>query len=322
MHRSSIALLMALALPACSAEYHVKHGRAALDAHDLAGAEEHFRDALAREPQNQEALSGLGWTYQIAGKREAARSSFAQCLEASPEQVECMRGLASVALAEGNPVQARELLDRATALKPDDASVQSSVALLELSQGNLDRSAELYRSLVDRFPDAAEYRLGLAEVLLRQKKAEEAVQCIEEALVLQGTGVRYRALLFQLQARALVAATAFRVNPRDCATTAPPVNAWLDAADQALVNAEGTGVDLKDLPTVKRMVQRRRAAVLERCPATGTGSGQPDVDPDGTAAAPAEAAPTDAAPTDAASAEAAPTEAAPAEAAPAAPANP
>ena len=259
----ALALLL---LVGCSAEYHARKGRAALDEHQLTEAETQFRKAIDQDPRSPDALAGLGWTYQIAGKREAARNAFSRCVEVVPEQVECLRGLASVALSEGNPVQATELLTRARQLRPEDPGVQSSLALLQLSQGDLEGAATAYSGLVERFPEMAEYRAGYAEALLRQKKATEAIAVADAGLALAETPIRFKAALYSLKARALVAATGGRVDPRDCAATAPPVFAWLEAADAALKQGEETGVGLPDLAGVGKMIARRRAAVQERCP--------------------------------------------------------
>ena len=270
MSKHRVTLLLTLAgLLGCSADYHVQKGRDALEKHDLAAAEASYRKALEKDPQSGAALSGLGWTYQIAGQRDAARDAFVQCATVAPALAECLRGQASVALAEGQSAAARDLLNRAIELDPDDPGCQNSMALLEMSQAEYDAASARFESLIARFPDAPEYRVGFAELRLRQKRAEDALQIIDEALALPGTAIRYKSTLWQIQARALVAATSNRSDPRDCAGTAPPVLAWLDAADAAVDRAEASGVSAGDLPTIRRLILRRRGAVQDRCPADG-----------------------------------------------------
>lgn len=260
-----VLLLVVASLTGCSAEYYATKGREALDAHQLAEAERLYREALDKEPTNAEALSGLGWTYQIAGQKDAAMGAFDRCLAALPRDVACLRGKASVLVAEGNPGAAGELLGKAHAIAPEDAGVESSVALLDLAQGNLDSAAQRYGALVQRFPNMAEYRLGYAETLLRQKKTEATLAAVEEALALEDTPVRFVNMLYLLRARALVAETSGRLDPKDCASTAPPILAWLDAADAALAQAKATGVDTGVEP-VSKLVAKRRGGVEDRCP--------------------------------------------------------
>jgi len=261
-------LMLCLLVLGCSAEHYADKGKTALDAHQLAEAEGHYRKALARDSAHAPALSGLGWTYLLAGQVDAARGSFERCSEVAPELVECLRGRASVASAEGNSAKAREFLDQAVGIDPHDAGVISSLALLDLSQGDYAAADARYDQLVARFPGKAEYRLGLAEVRIRQDRDEEAVAVIEAALALDDVPVRTRAMLHQTQARALVAATADRVDSSRCAETAPQVRVWLAAADRAVASAVATGVALPDLPVVRRLLRRRHSAVEADCPLT------------------------------------------------------
>ena len=68
-----------------------------LDSHDLAKAEQQYRAILESNPQEDEALAGLGWTYYLALKRDdARRSQFSYCLSIEPTNVECIRAVSRV----------------------------------------------------------------------------------------------------------------------------------------------------------------------------------------------------------------------------------
>jgi len=265
-HASLWRVLPLALLLACSADHHAEKGRASLEGHKLADAEQSFRKALDRDPDHLDALAGLGWTYHLAGQRNAARSAFARCVDLDSEAAECLRGLGSLALADGQLSVARDMLGRARAAAPDDPKVLSSLALMELSTGEPEAAEKAYQELVARFPGDAAYRLGLAESVLRDGRPEEALTVVEAALKLTDTPKRYQAMLWQLQARALVLASGGREDPEDCAGTAPAVREWLDAADGAVVHAGSFGVDLPDLPAVRRQVLRRRAVLDANCP--------------------------------------------------------
>lgn len=259
--------VLCLVLCACSADFHAKRGRLALDAHDLPAAELHFRKALQRDSEHLDALSGLGWTYQLAQRPDAARQAFERCHVIDEGASNCIRGLARVAASMGSQHIAIRLVSNALAANPEDPGLQSSMALLEVNQGAVSSAAERYERLVLRYPDRAEYRVGLAAVRLRQDRPVDAARVAETGLALSGAPLRYRAMLLQLQARSLVSATSGRVDARRCVETRPPVMAWLDAADNALDSAEKTGAAPPDLSRVRRTVKQRRAAVEERCPA-------------------------------------------------------
>lgn len=263
---SRLRMLLLGLVMACSAERVAERGRDALDAHDLVEAETWFRRALAKDPQHPGALAGLGWTYNLAGQRAAALDAFRRCNEVEPEAVECLRGLASLEMAAGRYDAARRRLDEARALEPDDAGVESSAALLLMVTGDVDGAADRYERLLARRPDTGEYRLGLGEARLRQRRPDEAMKLAREGAALPATPVRYVALLWQLYARAAVQASAGLEDPKRCAETAPPIRAWLLAADDALDQAAGTGVTLPDLPATRRLVQRRRDILDDVCP--------------------------------------------------------
>ena len=241
-------------------------GRRALDDHDLARAEELFRRAAAAAPDAVEPLEGLGWTYLLAGQRDAAQAAFDRCAQVAPQAAGCLRGQAASAQAGGDLARARTLLSQAAALSPDDPKVQSSLGLLELSQGEVEAAVPRFEALVARFPDSAEYRVGLVEGRLRQGRHEEALAEVDQALALPDPPLRTEALLHLLRARVLVALSAGRVDPARCEETAPPVLAWLQAAEAEVEIARATGVRLPTLVEVGRLVGRSRGLVEDACP--------------------------------------------------------
>ena len=250
---------------ACSADHHTERGKSALDEHDLAAAEKHFRAGLGREPNHVGALSGLGWVYLLAAQHDAADAAFGHCLSVSPKEVDCLRGSAGVATAKGNPALAQRQLNKAVALAPYDARVQSSLALLELAAGDTEQAITRYRGLIDREPERSEYRLGIAEALLRSRDYAAALTEIEAGLSGEVGPKRTRAMLLQAQGRALVATASKHLNPEDCEGSADAVKVWLEAADTAANAARSTGVDLPDLVEVDRRVRRQRARIAEVC---------------------------------------------------------
>lgn len=242
-------------------------GQAALDAHDLAGAEAAFRRALSHAPDDPRALAGLGWTYLLANQMAASATTFSRCTLVAPRDAECFRGLASVSLAEGNLPKARTLIHQAQQLSPEDPQVLSSVALLELYSGELTSAEGRYRQLVRRHPEEAEYHLSLARLLLRTGGYEEVLSLTESALALSDTPVRYQSMLWVVRAQALLASSVDREDPARCAETVPPVLVWLKAAETALEKAEATGVSPPDLVKVRRQVLRRQVSLQDACPA-------------------------------------------------------
>lgn len=251
-------------------DHQVERARQALDAHDLAAAEAGFRAAAALDPLHLGALEGLGWTYQIAGQQAAAEAAFQRCVEIDAAALACHRGLASVQMGKGELGKAREILDRAEAIDAADPKLQASRGLLELAEGEVDRGAVRYEALVARFPDEAEYRVGLAEARLRQRRLDEALEVVDEGLTVRDAPTRTRALLSLLRSRILVASVVGRIESLrgspDCEESAIALRAWLDAADESLSAARGTGVRLPTQNEVGRLIGRARGSIEDACP--------------------------------------------------------
>lgn len=252
----------------------IAEAQRALDAADLSGAEVAWRDVLAADPGRAEALYGLGWTLHLAGKPELARESFQQCVDAHPDNPLGYKGLGSVAMAQGNPPLAKRRFEEALARSPEDRAVRHSLALLAMGTGSTDEAVAAFTSLATEEPERAAFRQGLAEALLVAGRPEDALDAATEAVRL-ATEPRSEALAQFTRARAILSASGGRVDPDDCAGTAPPVYAWLEEADRALDRAEATGVPLPELTGARRAVRDRRGSVDDACP--GLRSGRPDL---------------------------------------------
>lgn len=257
------AALVALRLTV--AERGIASARRAMEANDLVTAEAEWREVLSEDPSRAEALYGLGWTLHLAGRSDLARQAFERCVEENPDDPLGYKGLGSVAMADGNPVLARRRLEEALARAPGDLAIRQSLALLDLTTGRVDEAAAAFEALATEAPDRPELRQALAEARLAQGRAEDAMAEADRALVL-AKEPRTVATAAMTRARALLAASAGRVDKEDCARTAPPVYTWLEAADQALDVAEASGASLPDLTALRRAVRQRRGATDDLCP--------------------------------------------------------
>ncbi len=264
-----MALLLAV-LMACGVQARLDEGDAALAKGDLVAAEVAFRQALEREPDEVAALYGLGWTLHLAGDRDLARANFQRVTEVAPENPLGWKGLGSVAMAEGNARQAERSFREALTRAPGDVAIRHSLALLELSAGKPDAALATLDALVNEAPARGEVHLARAQALAQLKRLEEALTAVGEAVTRADTP-RASAQAKVLRARILLLTSAGRVRAEDCATTAPPVLAWLDDADRTLDEVEASGVVVPELHVVRRTVRGQRGAVHDACPLGNAG---------------------------------------------------
>lgn len=261
-----LTLLLLGCVPRCGEARALARAEAALLAGDLAAAEASYRGVLDDNPDQLDALFGVGWIYHLAQDEDRAREYFKRCVRLAPEDPRGHRGLGSVALAEGNLAQAEQHLQDALQRAPDDARILNSMGLVFLASKRYDAALGWFERAQAADPTRGEYGVNLAEAQLRLGDPEAALATIDASLSGEIEELRFRGLLLELRARVLVAMTSGRVDVNRCAETAPPVLAWLARADRALEQASALELDLPTLPATRRLVHRRRSVVTERCP--------------------------------------------------------
>lgn len=240
----------------------LKEAKESLDSHDLATAEKRYRAILQSNPQEIEALSGLGWTYHLALKRDEALSQFSYCLGIEPTNIECIRGKSSVILAQGDANQARLWLDKALTIAPDDPEVLVSDAIWMLAQGEISKASRQLEMVIRRVPGNGRYRLPYAEALIREGRPKDALEQTEISLQ-SDIPRRTQAMVWILRARALLEISSSA--GEDCSQL-NAINAWVSEAERALDEAAATGVEVPNSAMINRQLGRRRTTLQEKCP--------------------------------------------------------
>jgi tetratricopeptide (TPR) repeat protein len=185
-------------------DYPFNLGLIYLDAKDAASAEKYFREASDREPDNPENRALLIYALQKEGKKE----------EAEDEKSTVAEALGPDALPQVKPDSLAKLqrttdeLD-ITALQMEIVSAQSNTnpsstngtdvapsayslarsARNELVAGHVDAAESGYRAALKAQPDYAPAHRGLAEVLRRQGKLDEAATELQDALARRDSAV-------------------------------------------------------------------------------------------------------------------------------------
>lgn len=248
----------------------VDRGELALARGDLLTAEQEFRSALADNPDDPEAIYGVGWTFHLAGERAAARDAFEQLSARFPESALGYRGLGSVLMAQGEWGAARTQFTLALQRVPADPRTTQSFALLELAEGKTDDALRRIDAALLADPGSSEFHQTRAAILLQMARTDEALLAIERAAQVAGTP-RAVAGVEITRAKILIAHASARIDAEHCEGETA-VLAWLDEADRDLDRAQATGVHLDQVTATRSDLRRRRGFIEDAC--TGAAGGK------------------------------------------------
>ncbi len=162
------------------AESWVMLGKLERVTNDAAGAEKAFNGALAVDPDNEDALTGLALLYSDQGdtakaieklKTATAKNPNARTLSALAESYERVRDYKNAA----------DALKRAVELSPDDSRLQAGLAQDLLFSDQPDQALEIYQSLAEDEPKEAQYQLRIAEIYRSKHDLAKAREALDKA---------------------------------------------------------------------------------------------------------------------------------------------
>ncbi len=156
-----------------------------------ADAAEHFRAALALQPDHGQALAGLGFLAEQAGRKDEARSFYEKAAKLAPDDVRVQYLYANNLIDDPGPDslrKARAALTRAVALRPDFGEAWARLGYTYQAEESLPPEAiqalETAHRLLPARMDVA-HNLSLAYA--RTGQTAKAEDLIEHVLVPQAT---------------------------------------------------------------------------------------------------------------------------------------
>ncbi|QEZ43033.1 cellulose biosynthesis protein BcsC [Cupriavidus oxalaticus] len=221
----------------------VQQGFAALNAGDLALAGERFQSALAQQPNDPDALGGMGVLrlrqeqfaeaadYFARAQRHGAGSRYRQAGNSANYWLLVQR--AAARREAGNATEARRLLEQAQGIEPSEPAAQVALADLQADARQYAAAEAAYRRVLRAHPESAAATRGLVEVLQAQDKTAEALALVERMTPAQRGQLaplgRLRADQARAQARQAMQQgdTASARRMLEDAMAADPTNAWV-----------------------------------------------------------------------------------------------
>jgi predicted O-linked N-acetylglucosamine transferase (SPINDLY family) len=156
----------------------------------LADAEQIYRQLLAVEPEQADALHLLGLLSLHAGQHAAARDLISRALAVDPSTAIYHSSLGEVYRALGQLDQTAACYRRAILLRPDLAELHNNLGTALRDRGELDEAAACYRRALELNPGLAPSCHNLGVVLQDQGDLPAAVACYQAALELRPDDLR------------------------------------------------------------------------------------------------------------------------------------
>lgn len=155
---------------------------------DLTESENQFRRALEMNPENTDAMNGLGWVLNDWGRYGEAAEQFRASLALDEEQANIHNGLGWSLYNQELYGEAEGAFRRAVELNPDHAYAHDGLGwclyyLYSTSEAYAEAEQHLRRSF-ELDPTYSRARLGLGYVLEEQGRVEEAVTAYQQVLEL------------------------------------------------------------------------------------------------------------------------------------------
>lgn len=143
-------------------------------------AEKGYREALASDPSNSEALRGLGAIRRLRGDLAESAELIARAHEFAPDQPKLLLMLGSVQLEAGNIDASRSAYERALTLDPNIAGAHTALGHIAMMQGDTKLANDYFRTAL-RVDEDAQALSGLGTLALDAGDAETALKYLARA---------------------------------------------------------------------------------------------------------------------------------------------
>jgi Tfp pilus assembly protein PilF len=145
-------------------------------------AEQLISRALLRNPSNAAACSNLGNALQAQGKHEQAVTCYRQALVLQPNYVDALVNLGTAFRAQGELDGAVTCYEKALQLKPDLPAAYNNLAIALIGLGRSAEAESNYVRALGLMPSSAELRVGFSLVKLLLGDYESGLALFESRL--------------------------------------------------------------------------------------------------------------------------------------------
>lgn len=150
---------------------------------EFAEAEALYREVLARDQRNAQALSRLGALLFQRGQPADAERLLRAAIAARPGLASTHCNLGVILHRQGRTAEAEDMLQRAVALKPDDAVSLGNLGAIQKIRGRIGEAEVTIRRAIAIDPRLADAHSNLGSILMRDRR-DEGLACLDRALAI------------------------------------------------------------------------------------------------------------------------------------------
>ncbi|TSA50012.1 MAG: tetratricopeptide repeat protein [Nitrosomonadales bacterium] len=163
---------------------HLEMGNTCFNEGRLTEADKYYTLVLASDPDQPDALHGLGMVAWMQGNLERAMDMVGQAISQTPDSVFYLNSMGEILRSRGEFEEAKQTLLRALGIAPEFAQARNNLGMIYMTQGDFQKSVTEFRQAVQLAPDLAMayFNLGLASKELNQ--LDEAISAYRQAIVL------------------------------------------------------------------------------------------------------------------------------------------
>jgi tetratricopeptide (TPR) repeat protein len=122
--------------------------------------------------------------YQRTGQMAAAESAYQQVLQYDPQNVEALNGLGAIAHQRGEMEHATTYFQQALTIAPDDADSYNGLGIVFQAQGWFNAAIDCYQQALARRDQAPEFHNNLGSALQAKGDLTQAIEHYQQALQL------------------------------------------------------------------------------------------------------------------------------------------
>ncbi len=153
-------------------------------ANRLTEASQVYRQILEIQPNQSQALQGLGLVAQQMERYSEAQKCFSKLIKAEPNKSSAWLSLGNSHQSQGNSREAVEAYKKAIALQPDLLKAHYSLGMVLQLQGDLEAAIASYQRALELNPNQADIYLNLGKIYQAQNNFQQAIVAYRQALKL------------------------------------------------------------------------------------------------------------------------------------------